>query len=791
MHKIKFELPDNSGESTKYLITLLIKEIHPSIGEIRKKLQVKHIEEQELIKIREVIALCCNQIKKCVVNLLGIFKLEYNQGIFLQESRQCHVERLEWCIDRLNTIDQHLEKRNSNLSNDNTDDSINVTTMYFVNWIDHTFEVLSKLSEVVYKNDYKENFGMCELWKSELLQILSDLHLAIDELLLSAMTLCKYCLPSDQHIVKARCQVVLRETKALMTELISGVDGDDSTIKLSPATLRLPIMPSNINVLIDVLKDVLYVLETNTNTALLALLIHCFSYSKSPIDIFKEHFSSSSRGVCDCLVKTEIDDTEDCIFVKEFDLYNERLLQIGSFAISCSSDQSRILSVRSGIASLEALDPHLVPALMMSPESYHSMLLMTSWLQEVQEIRDSVFLIVEPTAFSEKSKQMMHEKLLELVKSNCYNNSDVCVVINIGSIVYDFFEAYNKNEPTALNDYDKIKPLLIDLKKAVNECKTVSNLLASENDFMYDIKTHTNKQASNEQLLKRLKLLYTVINKLNMILHPKQNEEQLFEDDDVHVCKNETHTVYKNKNSDVDSPKKTDDIMSKSVFARTSNVRSSTQNFPLIKLTKHLKLRQCEELSFSVELDNLLNGSKPKAGRDETFNLNKNLQRVRERSVLYNFSPIKNRSSLRKAVLNRHCKSQEKILERKLDDARSITDKDIDVTEENFTLQLTDVLNEMNDMTSIVSNTKAGFPSTESRTNKANCSNKSNQNTISKYVWNISTSSRAFQCCDETAVSCSSNISQPSNVTTLERINDLDFIDIKLNNLKTEFETSV
>lgn len=124
-----------------------------------------------------------------------------------------------------------------------------------------------------------------------------------------------------------------------MTELISG--DVSSTIKLSPATLRLPIMPSNINVLIDVLKDVLYVLETNTNTALLALLIHCFSYSKSPIDIFKEHFSSSSRGVCDCLVKTEIDDTEDCVFVKEFDLYNERLLQIGSFAISCSSDQSR------------------------------------------------------------------------------------------------------------------------------------------------------------------------------------------------------------------------------------------------------------------------------------------------------------------------------------------------------------------------------------------------------------------------------------------------------------------
>lgn len=129
---------------------------------------------------------------------------------------------------------------------------------------------------------------------------------------------------------------MLRETKALLTELIS--ENPDSTFTVTPETLKLPLMPSNVNVLIDVLKDVLYVLETNTNTALLALLVHCFSFSKFPVDLVKEHFVKSAKGRCCCV--GEGDTLEECEVVKEFDAYNERLMQIGSFAVSCSSDQN-------------------------------------------------------------------------------------------------------------------------------------------------------------------------------------------------------------------------------------------------------------------------------------------------------------------------------------------------------------------------------------------------------------------------------------------------------------------
>lgn len=60
---------------------------------------------------------------------------------------------------------------------------------------------------------------------------------------------------------------------------------------------------------------------------------------------------------------------------------------------------------------------------------------------------------------------MMHRTLLELMKENRYNNSTVCSVINIGSVVVDFFGIYNKLEPDALTHHEKLVPLLTDLNK--------------------------------------------------------------------------------------------------------------------------------------------------------------------------------------------------------------------------------------------------------------------------------------------------------------------------------------
>lgn len=192
----------------------------------------------------------------------------------------------------------------------------------------------------------------------------------------------------------------------------------------------------------------------------------------------------------------------------------------------------------------------------------------------------------------------------------------------------------------------------------------MSNLLSSDNDFVYDVKMpKNNKEVSFDQLVKRLKLLYTLVSRIHSLHHPKENEDQWLgcegEEEPQMGYKNATHTVVKNSDTYVQSPRKPTN-MSRSIFART-NVRSSTRNFPLLKLTKHLKTKMCSELSFSVQLDQLFNNSgdhEQNAVCNETVFVNKQLGRVRDSSfsVLYNFSPIRNRPSLRRAVLNRQCK---------------------------------------------------------------------------------------------------------------------------------------
>ncbi|KOB73398.1 Serendipity locus protein alpha [Operophtera brumata] len=664
------KIPEDPGSATKHLLDKLLNEIRPIINGLRNKIQDLKRGDGDSSKINEVYSLCLSQITKCLLNLFDIFRLEYSRGIVLQ---------------------------NYSESNKSANESFDVTTMSFVNWIDHAFQNLNKLSDVVYKTDYKDTEDLYEMWKNEMVECISGLHISVDELLLCAMTLFRYCLPGDQHIIKARCQVVLRETKALLSELVQG--DVSSTIKATTDSLKLPVMPSNVNVTIDVLKDVLYVLETNTNTSLLGLLIHCFSHETSPVDVLKEHFNKG----CSCVGSA--DGSEDCEFVKEFDLYNERLLQIGSNPLP------------------------------------------SKWTSQPRSIRPS-----PSTGADDVTTQLPFHVADQIMEAgNAYRSSTVCSVISIGCVVLDFFNAYIQIEPDALTQQEKLLPLLSDLEK--------------------------------EQLYKRLRLLYTVVGRINTLLQPEEHDELYEEDEESERPKNVTHSIAKNGITYVNSPRKNN--ISRSMFARTY-IRSSTRNFPLSKLTKHLHAK-CTELNFSVQLDEMFNLSKNSSAINDGTFINKRLNKVRESSVLYNFSPIKNRSSMRKIVLNRHLQSNKEL--------EDIGDNGVSAREslfnDNESLQLTEVLNEMHDMTSILSSPRSRKALRVDRegTNVLTI-NVNNQNATSKHVWNIPVNDSVGEMPFDDLPNVS-NVTQPSNVTTIERITDLDFVEEKLNDLKLQTETNL
>ncbi|CAH2239979.1 jg3408 [Pararge aegeria aegeria] len=768
-------LPIDSRRAVKIIVDSLLCSIYPLLSKISDKLhyQIKdEIPDEHFIQIRNVYTLCADQIKKCMIILFDVIKKEYHEGVYLQEARQFTIERICWCVQKLTSVEQLLQKPSKEIS-DSSNEFITVSMMYFVNWIDQTFDLLGKLTNVVSRNDFKKTEELSNEWKTELVECVCGLHTSVDELLLSAMTLCKHCLPADQYVVKARCQVVLRETKTLLNELI---EGDSDTVRATIETLKLPIMPFNINVRIDVLKDVLYVLETNTNTALLALVVHCFSHDVPPVEILMKHFENSSK-TCACVEAGDSNDdvTERCTFIKDFDLYNERLLQIGSFAMSCSSDQKRILNLRSGLASLEALDPHLVPAVMFSPRSHHACILTRTWRQEMMLIRDSVFLIVDPAAFADKARQMMHQSLLEIMKESHYDNNKICLFINMGCVINEFFEVYEKWEPDALTCNEQLAHLLKYLKKVQLECKIVSNLLSSTNEYKYDVKS-TNKSTNPtiQQLIKRLKLLYTLVKRINLLYNPRENDDEFYEEPPDSKTYNKYATY-------VNSPKKQTNNLSKSVFART-NVRCSTGKFPLAILKNHLKTRNTRDLSFSLKLDAISDLSELKLNR--------------EPSILY-YSLMKSKSSLRKVVL---CKQRALPYEKtdindKTKLESSVLERD-SVMDDAMSLHITDVLNQINNLTFKASTaTRRAFNSTvlidkpiknNVDTTKNVLKMSINNDATLRRIWNITVNSSAAD------IETTSNLTQPSEVNTLERINDLDLLESKLSDLKScHTETSL
>lgn len=74
------------------------------------------------------------------------------------------MERLTWCYNKLLSIEEFLNTPSDAIDPDNP---IIAITMYFVNWIDQTFEVLNKLSNIVYRTDVKDDEEQYGKWKNE------------------------------------------------------------------------------------------------------------------------------------------------------------------------------------------------------------------------------------------------------------------------------------------------------------------------------------------------------------------------------------------------------------------------------------------------------------------------------------------------------------------------------------------------------------------------------------------------------------------------------------------------
>lgn len=107
----------------------------------------------------------------------------------------------------------------------------------------------------------------------------------------------------------------------------------------------------------------------------------------------------------------------------------------------------------------------------------------------------------------------------------------------------------------------------------------------------------------------------------------------------------------------------------------------------------------------------------------------------------------------------------------------------------------------MGDMTTTFTNTKPKCFNANKTINLENQDSKelnilriniNNMNTISKHIWSIPVNASTVEMVlEESEATGVSNMTQHSDVTSLERINDIDLVESRLSNLRSMEETSL
>ncbi|XP_046385086.1 serendipity locus protein alpha-like isoform X3 [Ischnura elegans] len=237
-----------------------------------------------------------------------------------------------------------------------------------------------------------------KLVDSELIDVLSP---KVEKILCLSMSVSHVAVSSkDAEAIVSCGQEVLRELQSLK-DAFDTPDGKSYEINLHASNL----------------SECLFCLEQKVNTALLRLVVEVFGDPFASLLQLMEA-SCRSEGPRETRCPEDLED-----LIATYDLHMDRMVQIGMFAISCSNDRKRIPRVRSCLASLESLEPELVPtavSLYLNPSSAskasHMRFLAAHWRQEVSQLQYLLDGIVDPVAFCRVTYDEVRKLIIRLRK---------------------------------------------------------------------------------------------------------------------------------------------------------------------------------------------------------------------------------------------------------------------------------------------------------------------------------------------------------------------------------------
>lgn len=418
--------------------------------------------------VMEQSFLCANQIVVCVKFLEKTVNREAELGCLIT-ARQCFFERILWCLARL--------KSTVKSANDHVLTGISEPDN-FLTLLDRTLDVLS-------------GFGLdgdvsnrAEL-RAELMMESREIKGTVEKLLSHSLAFANVALESDKNPITVLSQNVLKQAMDFEEEFSLAQPGK----KLNESDQRMKAIE---------LESSLCSLESFVNNALLRLVF--------------EVFHRSDRSIIEELEAVADDSAALEQKIEKFDLYIDRLIQIGHFAIwFCRDDASVSSAIRSCLASIESIDSYLIPAV--TGKTDPSIELLKSHFEgEINLLQIHVQRIIDTTAFCAILMEQFNETIE--VNRRQFNKSSLVDLLERADVLLQHFNINAKNLQLSTDKVAKF--YFSDFKLMLSECDAILNFPEPIDE-------------AERRILKRFNILNNTIRKLQNAI--KNNQKSSFDDE--------------------------------------------------------------------------------------------------------------------------------------------------------------------------------------------------------------------------------------------------------------------
>ncbi|XP_053688440.1 serendipity locus protein alpha-like [Sabethes cyaneus] len=571
------------------------------------------------VGVMEITFLCLSQIVVCIRCLERALTVECKKQCVLSSTRQCFLDRIIWCIAKIKALaeDPGTAERESTMESN------------FVSFLDLALNLVEPLTVAL---ESKHVINQAEQ-DAEAMMETAKIRSVVEALVAQTLAFGNVLHTKERTQLTAASQKVLKECISLEKEsaLQEGADKPNAQNRLLKASA---------------LESAIFNLETQVNDCLLRLVYETFAE-------LSQNLIASMRK----LVKEGASEEDISLATEKFDSLVDKMMQIGLFAISYADNYKAASTIRSCLASIEALDSYLVPSIFI-PCNHHSKLLEEHWSDELSLLRYHVQMIIDSNAFALALIEILDNGIDSLCCS--FNATEALTLVRQAEVFKEHLEI---NFFDLKLDEDPQKIHFEDYKMMVLECRAI--VKCSMEDPTIDA----------ERILKRFRIMVIKLRKIQQAISlgtakdtpPQTNEVQLQIPDSAQT----------------DEEKAVEQSVKD--FFSSSIPRTSTASILYRSRRGQARSRQGSIASL-MEM---------KSFSDVTAQLRQRAKTTPEKSAFgaaVAGSSRKKRNSLRIAIFKRQCSKQ--------------TAELFDSFKSDIDFQITEILDQLNDLSSTFSQTE-------------------------------------------------------------------------------------